>query len=1045
MNWLKNKLFINSLLARLLLGLILLVGMLSYNTMVRESFPDLEIPQAIITTTWPGAAPEQIEKEITKPLEEEIRNLRGLKSYASGSYNSFSIIAVEFDADMPMSDAMQRLRAEVDKAESEFPSGQGVEKPEIEEMSVSEMPVISLALFGDVDDLVLTDMAKQLEEQLESISSVKKINLNGLREKSLHIRLKAERLRALNISPLMVRDRLQAANLDMAWGEFEGKESTFSLYMEGRFDDPEVVKQVPIIRLDDNRPVRLGEIADVSLRLDREISRALFSSDGSEFTRSIILDVLKRPGEDTLAVIHKTEKMVKKITTAEDWPRALQLVKVTDDGELIEDSFNDIYSSMIQATILVFLILMLLLSWREALIAGLALPVTMLGTLAVLNMIGYTFNSMIMIGMVLALGMLVDVFILVMEGMHDGLFVKHKSFNEAAINTVKSFALPAFAGQMTTILAMVPMMMVGGIDGKFIRILPVTITVALLVSLVVAFVLCIPLSRYLLEKASSQHRELLIDRVSKDVRGGLAAWLLRSPLKSKTHAKIWVVAAFIVFMLSMVVAGSLPVLMYEESDDRKIGVSIELPPQATLDQAQQVADKVSGFLIEQPWIEKSIAYVGARSPVAASSLKEALLPNEAWNQVGFTVVLVPKDERDMLSFDYLDPIRDGVNDALQNEAGLRLHLTHLGGNPNAEDPIQILLTGSDYGKLRELAREVSGELRQQPGAVGVRDNLGAPLREVRFRLRPEQLSFHGLHESSVAQQVRMAMEQDEYGSFKMEGIQDDLDIRISVQWPSRGDELGGPQTLSEFNLLRVITDRGAPVALSQLADFEIIEMPRVFVHSEGQRSVTVQSRAEGRTTLEILDDLLPTLDEMQKHWPAGYDYRIEGESSQSEENFGAMGNAFIVAVVLIFILLTLMFNSALQPIIILCVVPLAMAGTFLGFLYLGIPLSFTGLIGIISLAGIAVNNGIVLVETMNDYVRKGLNVRSAAARGAAARLRPIISTSLTTILGLIPLALSDPQWYSLCMAIIFGLMASTVVAMFIVPALYMLLTKPVQA
>ncbi|WP_051785867.1 efflux RND transporter permease subunit [Endozoicomonas numazuensis] len=1044
MNWFKNKLFLETLLGRLLLGLFLLVGVMSYNTMVRENYPDLEIPQALVTTSWPGASPEQVEKEVTKPLEDEIRNLKGLKAYSSGSYNSYSVIAVEFDADMPMSDAMQRLRAKIDTAESQFPSTD-IEKPEIEEMSVSESPVISWVLHGDVDDLILTDMAKQVEAKLESIPSVKKVNLGGLREKSLHIRLKPNKLRALGISPLTVRDRLQAANQDMAWGQFEGEESTFNLYLEGRFDSPDKIRQLPIVRLDDNRPVRLGEIAEVSLRLDKEKSRTFFSLKGSEYTRGVTLDVVKRPGADTIAVIAETERLVAELVGSKTWPRALELISVTDDRELIEQSFDDIYSSMLQATLLVFIILMILLSWREALIAGLALPVTMLATLAIMAGMGYSFNSMIMIGMVLALGMLVDVFILVMEGMHEGLFVRKESFNKAAINTVKTFALPAFAGQLTTILAMVPMMMVGGIDGKFIRILPITITVALLVSLLIAFVICIPLSRYMLEKAADGGKELMMDKISQRYRGQLTDWLLNSPLKSKKHATAYIVGAFGMFMLSMVIAGKLPVMMYQETDDRKIGVSIELPPQATLDQAHAVAKKVGTYLREQDWVEKNIAYIGAKTPVATGTLKEALLPNEAWNQVGFTVILVPKSERDQLSFEYLDEMRAGIDKVIADEAGLQVHLTHVGGKPSGEDPIQIELTGSDYDELMAISAEVRQALSEQAGAVGVRDNLGASLREIRFHLKTEKLNFYGISESTVAQQIRIAMEEDEFGSFKMEGIQDDPDIRISMQWPSRGNEMGGPQHISEIRLLRVIADDGRSIALSDIADFEIIETPRVFVHSASLRAVTVQSRAEGRTAADIVAGIMPELEKMQTGWPEGYSYTIGGENAQSAESFGSMGAAFIIAVVMIFILLTLMFNSMLQPVIILFIVPLAIMGTFIGYLYFNVPITFSALVGCISLAGIAVNNGIVLVETMNNHLASGMSVRESAARGAADRLRPVISTSLTTILGLIPLALSDPQWYSLCLAIIFGLMASTVVAMFIVPALYLLLTKPVNA
>ncbi|WP_419535055.1 efflux RND transporter permease subunit [Endozoicomonas sp.] len=1045
MNWLSRKLFLQTLFARLLLGLFLLSGVLSYNTMVRENYPDLEIPKALITVSWPGAAPEQVEKEVTKPLEDEIRSVKGLKTFASGSYHSYSMVAVEFEADMPVAEALQRLRAKVDKAESQFPSEADIDKPEIEEMSVADMPVISLVLHGNVDDLILTDVAKRLESQFETIPTVKKVTLGGMREKSLHIRLKPYKLRELGISPLLVRDRLQAANQDMAWGEFEGSESTFTLYLAGRFDSVEKLKKLPITRFDENRPVRLGEIADVSLRLDREKSRNYFSLDHGEFTRGITLDITKRPGEDTFAVIGAAERLADQVVRSDTWPQGLQLTKVTDDGELIELAFEDISGSMYQAVIIVFVVLMFLLTWREALIAGIALPVTLLATLAGMAVLGYTLSSTVLVGMVLALGLLVDVYILVMEGMHDGLYVRKQSFSQAALSTVKTFLLPATAGQLTTILAMVPLMLVGGIPGKFIRILPMTITISLLVSLLVAFLVCIPLSRYLLEKDSGRSRELLIDRLSMKYRGQLTNWLLVAVLKNRITAISWVAGAFGLFVLSLLAAGQLPVMMFSESDDRKIGVAIQLGPDATLEQAQQVADKAGAYLREQPWIEKNIAYVGEKSPVTSSSLNEALLPSKAYNQVGFTAILVPRKDRGRISFEYLDDIREGLNEALSGEAGLEIFLTHVGGNPYNAAPVQIEILGEDYGLLRDISGEVRSRLSQIPGAQGVRDNLGAAHREIRFRLIPERLSFHGLSEHSVAQQIRMAMEEDDFGRFKVPGIQDDPDIRISMAWASRGGELGSPQHIAEMQLMRVITDDGRSVPLLDLAEYELMAAPQVYVHTDGQRAVTVQARAEGQTATTIMKAMIPHLEAMKREWPIGYDYRLAGEMESTDESYGSMGGAMLLAMGMIFVLLTLMFNSMRQPLIILLVVPLALTGTFIGYFLAEIPMSFIGLMGVVSLAGIAVNNGIVLIETMNSHRKSGLSVANSAARGAADRLRPVISTSLTTVLGLIPLASSDPQWYPLCMAIIFGLAASTVFAMVVVPALYVLLTSEVKA
>ncbi len=1044
MSWLKpegpaRRLFLETLLAKLILALFVLMGAVAWKTLVRENFPDLEIPQALVITEWPGASPEQVEKEITKYLEEEISGLRGLKRFDSGSYNSYSMISVEFDADMQLSVAMQSLRAAVDKAESEFPHGAMIEKPEIEQLSMSEAPVVTWVLHGDTSDLQLTDTAKHLADAMELIEQVKKVDISGQREKSLHVQLYPEQLRMYGISPVTVKNLILSANRDMGWGQFEGSANTFSLYLGGRFDTVEAVRQLPILRLTDSRPVRLGDIASVELRLDQETMKTGFSLHGSKATPGIILDVKKRPGADTLKVIDDTAIIVEELTSSDTWPASLQVTRVSDDAELIEYAFNDISSSMFQAVLIVLTILVFLLSWREAIIAGLGIPITLLATLGMMIPLGYSFNSMVMIAMVLALGLLVDVFILVMEGMHEGLYIRRENFATAALKTVKTFAMPAIAGQLTTILALVPMMAVGGIDGKFIRILPITITIALLISLVVAFLICIPLSSYLLSR-DDKHKELAVDRYAIQWGDRLEGFLLSGPLVRRRNTFAWVAMAFSLFIISMMAVRLLPSLMYPEADDRKIGISIELAPDANLEQSRQVSEKATLWLREQPWIEKFVIYTGARSPVTAGNPKDALLPNENAHLTGFTVLLLPKDQRDRLSMTYLPDMRAGLEHVLKDEPGLRLQLTHVGGNPDTSAPVAITLKGPNYQVLTDLSRHVQNRLRKEPGAVDIHDNLGPPLPEIRFTFNREELNFYGLDESDTAQQVRIGMSSDEQGRYKIQGIADDPHLRLGTLWSSRGGEIGAPRDIAELSLIKVITPNGEAIPLQEISKYTVDSVPRVYIHKDGHRAVTVQARAEGQTASAIMLSVQNDLLEMKKNWPAGYDFELGGELAKAGDSYADMGKAFMGAILLILILLALLYNSIRQPLIILLIIPLGLTGTFSGFFLANIPLSFTGLIGVVALVGIAVNNAIVLIDTANRHLRHGMSVRNAAARAAADRLRPIISTTMTTVLGLMPLAFSDPQWYPLCMAIIFGLIASTATALVIIPCLYVLLT-----
>ena len=529
----------------ILLALLFTVsGLFAYNTLVKESLPDLDIPQASISTSWPGADPQTIEQEVTEPIEKEIKSLKGVKSVNSASFDSFSMIAVEFLASEEPSEAMSLLRARVADAEAKLPVD--AEKPTISQVSVDDRPILSFVLYGDIDQQVLSRLSETIQDELERIAGVNEVELGGLREEVIQILLKPERLLSLGISPTKVRDAVQAANLDMPWGAIENEEFGARVRLSGRFRDEVELAELPVARLGadgSGRLVRLGEIAEVSRQLEKENVRAFFSWKGSSYSPSIEVSVKKTPGEDTIAVAERVREAIEKLSGRADWPQTLRYEISQDESEQIWDSLSDVLNNAWQAMLAVFVILFLLLTWREGLIAGLSIPLTFLGALVLIWALGYTLNELVIIGMVLALGLLVDVFILMMEGMHEGIFIEKLSFNQAALKTVKRYALPAIAGQLTTILALLPLMAISGTAGKFIRVLPVTAIACLVVAMVVALFIAIPLSRIVLGrvKASPESGHLTkADELTKRYSDKLLAWSLKTSLRNRKSAAVWV-------------------------------------------------------------------------------------------------------------------------------------------------------------------------------------------------------------------------------------------------------------------------------------------------------------------------------------------------------------------------------------------------------------------------------------------------------------------------------------------------------------------------
>ncbi|KAA1261903.1 Swarming motility protein SwrC [Rubripirellula obstinata] len=1033
---------------RPVVGLLLLVlfvvgGVFAYMSLVKESLPDLAIPQATISTFWPGADPQTIEQEVTEKIENELSSLKGLKKYSSASFDSYSLIAVEFVATADINDSMQRLRSKINDAEAELP--RDAEKPTVNQISVDDRPMLTLVLYGDVDSAILSRTATDLEDRLEKVAGVNEVKIGGLRKEAIRVQLLPERLIALGISPTQVRDRIQSANRDMPWGEIESDQLGGALRMVGRFRDIEELRRLPVDRLGQSgRVIRLAEVADVRRDLEREQTRAFLSDQGEPFRRSIEISLTKVPAADALIAIENAKAAIADAQTATDWPFGLEVRFTTDQSEQIWESLLRVFNNGWQAMLCVFFVLLLMLSWREALIAGLSIPVAFMGALTLIWMFGYTLNEMVLIGMVLALGLLVDVFILMMEGMHEGVYVEKLSFSRSAMWTVRRFALPAFAGQMTTILALAPLIMISGTSGKFIRILPITTIACLICSFIVAIAIDLPLSRYLLRRSKNQGDEhSLVDRLSMHVSSWLAQWSKRWTLRNRWTAGLSTVLALGLFVIGGIAFSTLPSTMYSKRDGRNLGVTVELPAGTTLDKSQRAADLVGEVLRGKPYLENVVKLVGSKSPMVQGSLGDALAPTTADYLIGFSCRFLPRDQRDFPAYDYVDGLRAELVEAINAKfAGANVILQAETGEPSAGDPIQIEIIGDSMETLRELSKQAQNVLRETPGAVDVRDNLGNVQVDIQLKPKREALDFYDISHDELASQVRYAMGDQEIGKFVVGNNDDDLEIRMGLAWPSRDGSLGGPTRLSELVSVRVFQKDGNTVPAMAVLDSNVGTSPISITRQDGQRSIIVSAKNQIRLPSEIIGDVTPKLDSLAANWPSGYRYKFGGEAEESAEAFGSAGYAMVIALFLVFALLVMLFGSFAQPFIILLTIPLALTGTFVGFYLLKMPFSFTAVIGVVSLIGIVVNDAIVMVETMNGYLRRGYEVIDAAARGGSDRVRPILSTSITTIIGLIPLALSDAMWEPLCFAIIFGLIASTILSLAIIPAMYILLTRP---
>ena len=781
--------FIRPTFAILLTFLLVASGLMAYHSIVKEAAPDLAIPQAIVQTEWAGADPETIEKEITNQIEKKIKSMKGLKRIRSASFNSFSVIAVEFRPSANLVESMQLLREKVRDAEPDLPKD--AKKPSIEQVSVDDTPMLTVALFGQVDPVILGNAAKYLKDRLEKLPGVKKVDLGGRRKEVVQILLDPSRLVALGISPTTVRDRIRTGNLDMPWDKIESDEIGASVRLYGRFREIKDLAQLPVSRLNAGRVVRLDEIGDVHRDLEREKSSVSVSWGGAPFSPSIDISVMKVPGVDTLKAVERIKATLKKEFDGPEVPYGLNYTITSDQSEFIWEKLRDVFNNGWQAMLCVFVVLFFLLSWREALVAGLSIPVTFLGALSLVSLLGYSLNEMVIIGMVIALGLLVDVFILMMEGMHEGIFAHNLPFAQAAVKTVKTYAMPAFAGQATTILAMAPLFGIGGIDGKFIRIIPVTAICCLVLSFVIALFVDIPLCRAVFGNIKKNAPKSRIDRLTEKAAKHLCHWSLRVTVRNKWTALGVTAVTVALLVLSLMGVGLLPSVLYPKADGRSLGVTVELAPGTTLSQSEEVAEILGETLRSKPYLQSVVKFVGQKSPLSRNSIAESLMPFKDSAYIGFSCIFTELENREKMAFEYLDDLRSELTDRLRPYPGSTLVFTPQTGGSTTEDPIQIQLSGDNMDTLRHMSRQVRGALQQIPGSSDVRDNLGPSRLDVKLHPNREALDFHGISQEDLAYQVRFAMTDDEIGKFPLEGTQEDLEIRMGVAWPSRGGLPGG--------------------------------------------------------------------------------------------------------------------------------------------------------------------------------------------------------------------------------------------------------------
>ncbi|HEC44659.1 MAG TPA: efflux RND transporter permease subunit [Bacteroides sp.] len=1100
----------------LLAFVILLFGGISYNNLPKELFPDIVIPTILVQTTYPGNAPIDIENLITRPIEKEIEGINGIKTLSSTSAQDASMVFVEFNTNVNIEDALSDVKDAVDNAKRELPNDLMFD-PLVMDIDLSEFPILNINLSGDFSLEELRDYAEYLEDEIESISEISKVELQGLNEKEIRIDVDLLKMEALELTFFDIEMAVAAENISISGGEIKLGSARRSIRTIGEFQSIEEIGDI-IIKREMGNTVQLKDIADV---FDGYADPESYARLNKQPVVSV--QVIKKGGENLLAATDKIFETLDQARQSGRIPADLNMTLTNDQSDMVRLQINNLENSMIMGVIFVVLVLFYFLGTRNALFVGIAIPMSMFTSFIILNMIGYKLNMIVLFSLILALGMLVDNGIVVVENIYRFVSKGYKPF-EAARQAVGEIAVPIIASTATTLAAFIPLAFWGGMTGEFMKALPITLMIVLSSSLFVALIIIPVISATFIRVGGTEfdskpdkkkgYRTILIlagaavllhiikwpmlanlmvlfaiigflnivffHKAELWFQNVFLVWLEKIYTKSLQYAlrgrnPLWFFIGTIGLMFfTMILFGirQPQVTFFPINSPNYINVIAEFPIGTDIEETdrfmkEELEEDVFRLLEPHRDIVKSVlTTVGKGGEEDLSNMSIGGTPHKALTTVTFV------DYEFRKGIDTRAIMRVISDELIGKYPGVQLSVEKDNMGPPAGKAINIEISGQDFEELLYLSDSMMTfiDMANIEGVEGLKSNLTVGKPELLVTIDREKARRYGLSTMQIASTIRTSLFGKEISDFKVG--EDEYPIQLRLQEKYRYNV----PALMNQKIIFNEDGKNIGVPISAVADFTYSSTYGSVRRKNMDRVITVFSNViEGYNSTEINNLIAERLSNFEL--PEGYTYSFTGEQQEQQESMAFLGRAMLIALALILLILVTQFNSVIRPAIILASILFSTIGVFGGIatFKMDFVVVMTG-IGIISLAGIVVNNAIVLVdyiELLKARKRKELGLEEGSflplklateciVQGGKTRLRPVLLTAITTILGLLPLAVGlnidfrglfaelapnlyfgGPQaifWGAMAWTVIFGLTFSTFLTLIIVPVMYRLTT-----
>ncbi len=1056
--------------------IILITGVYCYLELPREDEPDITVPYVFVSTRYKGVSSSDIETSITIPIEKKLKGLQSVKNIMSASSEGSSNINIEFLPGTDIEEVLQKVKDKVDEAKRDLPTDL-IDDPAVFEVNLSEMPIIVYSVSGSCGITALKKIADDLEEEIESIPGVLEVEVTGGRDREIIIEVDPDKLAYYRIPITAFQSAVTSENSNTSGGALTLGDGRFQLRVPGEFKTPDEIYNI-VVTTYSGKPVYLKDVARVVDGLKEEDGRSRL--DGIE---AVNISVKKRSGENIIAIVDAVDALIEEQQVT--WPKGTKITKLMNKAKGIRMMLTDLENNILTGLVLVVIVLLFALGVRNAFLVGLAIPFSMLLSFIILYALDITLNMVVLFALTLALGMLVDNAIVIVENIYRYMEQGVPRI-EAAMKATSEVAYPVIGSTLTTVAAFFPMLFWPGIMGEFMSYLPLTLIITLLSSLFVALVVNPALTAIFMKikkqtpvsGAMSAAEIVAAGEKPIAIRGGILTSYTRVLEYALNHRFKLVVMSlsFLVILIQiwlLVVGIEKPVEFFSIVDPQTGYVNVVPPEGVTLDYKDKLIKKiemrVNNILSENPKyadMSSDERYTASYTPmehktssgntffgptdidniehVYATAKKQdssSLFSSMSDNRLG--IQFVDFEERKTPSAKDLDIIQE----RLRYIPGARITVEQEVGGPPTGPPINIEISGDDYQMLDKISRQIQEIILRVPFIEDIRDDYMAALPSVRIKIDRQKAALFNLSTNAIGFALKIAYNGMNISTYREGG--EDYDITVKLTEEDR-------QVTDVLNKLMIPSPSGQMVPLTTLATIEFSGTMGDINRINHQRVVTVkanvdESKIPGAVALAQAEKLLENLP-----LPQGYKIKYTGEAEHQKEAEDFLSKAFMIAVFLIFLILVTLFNSVSQPIIIMISIVLSLGGVFLGLAVMRFPFGIimTG-VGVISLAGVVVNNAIVLIDYINKLRASGLNLHDAIVSAGATRLRPVMLTAITTILGLIPMATgisvnfrelsislvseSSQYWQSMSVVVIFGLLVATFLTLVVVPTFYSIL------